>query len=281
MDTIDKKVYAVWSPKGGVGKTLITAHLAKLSTVKGLLTGVIDLNRQTASIPAALDIRLPSEKSLREALFTEHDSDVITNFHNNEKNNRLLFCVGLNINNKVDDLFEVTDTQILRLLEISKTKFNILFLDLPTSYFELTSYESLKFADKIIVIIDNDYNSVVALKAYLKFLEEINIPLQNILLVINKDMGLLSEKEILEMCNLSVCAIVPFNKHLVKDMNEGKTVFDNGGSYNDRKTINSIEKIFKVLIDDGKCKVYERKQGLFNLSTIYKKIKGQGETINE
>jgi|GEM_PF-4031629 len=250
MEAIDNKVFAVWSPKGGVGKTFIAAHLAKYSASKRLLTGVIDFNRQTPSITTSLEIKLPREKSLKEALFTERDTDVIVNFQNHHRDHNL-FCLALNMINKVDDLLEVTDLQVLRLLQIAKNKFNILFLDLPTSYFELTSYEGLKFADKIIVVIDNDYNSILALKQYLRLFTEINIAHSNIILVVNKNMNLISEEEILKLCSIPIRAIFPFNKHLIRDMNEGKTVFENGGGLKDRRLIKGIEDIFSLLITDN------------------------------
>lgn len=267
-NTLDKKVYAIWSPKGGVGKTFIAAHLAKMSAQRGYLTGVIDFNRQSPSTTAALDIALPREKSLREALFCENDNEVISNFHNNEKKEKFLFCTGLNINNRVDDLYEVTDLQIVRLLEIARNKFNILFLDLPSSYFELTSYESLKVADRIVIVIDNDYNSIVALQGYLRFLNEVNISKSNFYLVVNKNMGLISEEEIEKLCGISVSATIPFYRHLVKDMNEGKTVFENGGGFKDRLIANNILRIFELLItdddEDRKEKKYKRFISLFH-----------------
>lgn len=267
MNALDKKVYAVWSPKGGVGKTFIAAHLAKLSASKGFLTGVIDFNRQSPSTTAALDIKLPREKSLREALYCENDNEVISNFHNNEKKERFLFCTGLNINNKVDDLYEVTDLQIVRLIEIARNKFNILFLDLPSSYFELTSYESLKVADRIVIVIDNDYNSIVALQGYLNFLSEVNIPKNRFHLVLNKDMGIISEKEIEKLCGISVSATIPFNRHLVKDMNEGRTIFENGGGIKDRWATKSILKIFELLIDEDSYKENKKHRGI--ISFVY------------
>ncbi len=282
-DTIDKRVFAIWSPKAGVGKTLIAAHLARYAASKKLLTGIIDLNRQCPSAAAALDIRLPREKSLKEALYTERDSEVITNFHNNQKINENLFCLALNLNNKVDDLFEVTDAQISRLLQISKNKFNLLLLDLPTSYFELTSYEGLKFADKIIAIIDNDYNSLVALKGYLNFFTEINIPHKDIILVVNKDMGLLSEEEIYKVCNIPIAAVIPFNKHLVRDMNEGKGAFENGGGLKDRRLTKGIAEIFRLLTEEENVasKGLVRSPSGLRLWHYLKKFNRKGVSENE
>lgn len=281
MIDMDKRVFAIWSPKAGVGKTLIAAHLARYAASKKLLTGVIDLNRQSPSIPAALDIKLPREKSLKEALYTERDSEVITNFHNNPKSNENLFCLALNLNNKIDDLFEVTDLQISRLLQISKNKFNLLLLDLPTSYFELTSYEGLKFADKIIAVIDNDYNTLVALKGYLNFFTEINIPHKDIILVMNKDMGLLSGEEVYKVCNMPIAAVIPYSKHFVKDMNEGKSVFDNGGSIRDQRLIRSIADIFKQLTIEENHKDKGQDKSTFKMRFYLRKLMGRGVSLNE
>ena len=280
MEAIDNKVFAIWSPKGGVGKTFIAGHLAKYAASKKLLTGVIDFNRQTPSITTSLDIKLPREKSLKEALFTERDTDVIVNFQNHQRNNNL-FCLALNMTNKVDDLLEVTDQQVLRLLQIAKNKFNILFLDLPTSYFELTSYEGLKFADKIIIVIDNDYNSVLALKQYLKFFSEINIALNNLILVMNKNMNLISEEEILKLCGIPIRVTFPFNKQLIRDMNEGKTVYQNGGGLKDYKLIRGIEDIFALLIMDTQDTNKERPSILLRTVRLIHKSKKSEVSKNE
>ncbi|SCY18067.1 AAA family ATPase [Alkaliphilus peptidifermentans] len=277
MKNLDKKVYAIWSPKAGVGKSFLAAHLAKLSSQDGYLTGVIDFNRQSPSLPSILDIHPPNEKSLKEALLTDKDSDVIINFHNNDKKDKNIFCLALNYNNKVDELNELEDDKVLRLLELARPKFNILFLDLPTSYYELTSYESWKYADKIIVVIDNDYNSIVALKGYLKQFSEINIPLSKLVLIINKNLGILDFNEVKEISGLHVTAKIPFYKHVIKDLNEGKTVFENGGSYKDKKIIKGVNEVYNAITNE-KIKQEQSTNAKKGFSLFKKKDKVAEET---
>ncbi|KAB3534065.1 hypothetical protein F8154_09875 [Alkaliphilus pronyensis] len=271
MIGIDKKVYAIWSPKAGVGKSFLTAHLAKASSLKGNFTGVIDFNRQTSSLPAILDIDIPANKSLKEALLTERDTDVIINYHVNDKKDKNLFCLALNNTNKVDELNELEDIKIIRLLQLSRPKFNILFLDLPSSYYELTSYESWKYADKIIVVIDNDYNTLIALKGYLVQFSELNIPLNKLVLIVNKDIGLLHEDEVFQITGLQVKSKIPFSKQVVKDMNNGKTVYENGGGIKDTKIIRGVNKTYQIITSEENFKEKSSNKGFLLQWLVRKK----------
>lgn len=247
---IDKKVYALWSPKAGTGTSFLTANLGKYSSMQGYLTGVIDLNRQYSSLPHILSVNTHKDKSLRNAFFTDNDREVITNFEENEKQQKYLFSLGLNPNDNIDDLHELERGHIERLFKISKEKFNILFLDLPTSYIEYTSYIGWFFAEKIIIVIDNDINSVFALRKYLKQFDELNIKKKKLILVINKDTGILDKKDIEMITGLKAKSSIPFSKHIIKDCNEGKTIFDAGGNFKDRYIQKQIKIIFNQLIKE-------------------------------
>lgn len=247
---IDKKVYALWSPKPGTGTSFLTANLGKYSSMQGYLTGVIDLNRQYSSLPHILNLNTHKDKSLRNALFTDNDREVITNFEENERQQKYLFSLGLNPNDSIDDLHELEKGHIERLFKISKEKFNVLFLDLPTSYIEYTSYIGWFFAEKIIIVIDNDINSVFALRKYLKQFDELNIKKDKLILVINKDIGILEEKDIEMITGLKVKSSIPFSKHIIKDSNEGKTIFDAGGNFKDKYIQKQIKFIFEQLIKE-------------------------------
>ncbi|SKC78775.1 AAA family ATPase [Maledivibacter halophilus] len=283
---IDKRVFALWSPKPGTGTSFLTANLGKYSSMEGYLTGVIDLNRQYSSLPHILNIHPQKNKSLRNALFTDNDRDVIINFQENEKNQKYLFVLGLNPGDSVDDLHELERKDIERLYQIAKEKFNIVFLDLPTSYIEYTSYIGWFFAEKIIVVIDNDINSLFALRKYLKQFEELNIKKDKLILVVNKDIGIISKKDIKLITGLDVKSIIPFSKHIVMDSNEGKTIFDAGGNFKDRYIQNQIKYIFEELIEKevNRGRKYRKNRFLFRRRNeedrnrnIWKEVGGSNE----
>lgn len=248
---IDKRVFAVWSPKPGTGTSFLTANLAKYSAMQGNLTGAIDLNRQYSSLLHLLNIDLTKNKSLRNALFSDSEREIITNFHENEKEQKYLFALGLNPNDKVDGIHELERKHIERLLKISKEKFNILFLDLPTSYMEFTSYVGWFFAEKIIVVIDNDVNTLFALRKYLEQFDELNLRKDKFFIVVNKDIGVIEKRDVESITGLKQISIIPFSKHIIKDMNEGRTIFDAGGSFKDRFIQKQIKIIYEGLIMQG------------------------------
>lgn len=276
---IDKKVYALWSPKPGTGTSFLTANLAKYSAVKGNLTGSIDLNRQYSSLPQLLNIENKKEKSLTNAFFTDNDRDVITNFDENEKEQKYLFVLGLSPNDKVDSLHELEKGHIERLLKIAKEKFNILFLDLPTSYLEYTSYVSWFFAEKIVVVIDNDINSLFSLRKYMKQFEELNIKKDKFILVVNKDIGIMEKKDIEMITGVSPKSFIPFSKHVIKDCNEGKTIFDAGGSIKDKAIQKEIKKIYDELLEERNNEEIKRKKGIFDYLKRSRKNHKEGQVL--
>lgn len=268
---IDKRVFAVWSPKPGIGTSYLAANLAKYSAMQGNLTGAIDFNRQYSSLPNLVNIELTKDKSLRNAMFTDNDKDVIINFHENEKEQKYLFALGLNPNDKVDSLHELERINIERLLKISKEKFNIMFLDLPTSYIEYTSYIGWFFAEKIVVVIDNDINSLFALRKYLNQFDELNISKDKLILVVNKDFGVIESRDIESITGLKPKSIIPFNKHIIKDSNEGKTIFDAGGSIKDKTIKKQIISIFNELVKQEISEEVKNKKGVFSFFSKNKK----------
>lgn len=247
---IDKRIFAVWSPKPGTGKSFLTASLGKYSAMQGYLTGTVDFNRQYSSLPHLLNIKLEKEKSLKNALLADSERDVIINFHENEKDQKYLFTLGFNPNDKIDSLHELERNHIERLLKIAREKFNILLLDLPTSYIEYTSYIGWFYAEKIIIIIDNDMNSLFALRKYLKQFHELNIRKSKLLLVVNKDIGVIETKDIEAITSMKPMGFIPFSKHIIKDMNEGKTIFDTGGSLKDRAIQKQIRNLFEAILKE-------------------------------
>lgn len=270
---IDKRVFAVWSPKPGSGTSFLTANLARYSAMQGYLTGAIDFNRQYSSLPHLLNIKLEKDKSLKNALFADSDRDVIINFHENDKEQKYLFALGLNPSDKVDSLHELQQKHIERLLEISREKFNILFLDLPTSYIEYTSYIGWFYAEKIIIVIDNDMNSLFALKKYLRQFDELNIRKDKLILIVNKDIGVMGMKDIETITNIKPVGFIPFSRHIIKDMNEGKTIFDAGGSLKDRVIQKQITNLYQILLkEDSNEEGVNIKKSIFSfLKTSHKK----------
>ncbi|MCT4563778.1 MAG: hypothetical protein N4A68_05595 [Maledivibacter sp.] len=276
---IDKKVFAVWSPKSGTGTSFLTAALAKYSAMQGYLTGAIDFNRQYSSLPHLLNIKLDKDKSLKNALFTDNDRDVIVNFHENNREQKYLFVLGLNPSDKVDSLHELQQNHIERLLKISREKFNLLFIDLPTSYIEFTSYIGWFYAEKIVIVIDNDINSLFALKKYLRQFDELNIKKDKLVLIVNKDIGIMDLKDIESITNIKPVGFIPFSRNVIKDMNEGKTIFDAGGNIKDRVVQRQIKNLHEVLLreDTDEEVVNINRKFLSFLRTRNKKKQGNTE----
>lgn len=243
---IDKKVIGVWSPKGGCGKSFIATNIGAYCASKGCLTGIIEVDRQHSSDTSILNIDMPKGKSLRNSIYSEEEMKMVKNFHENPRKHRDLFLLALNLDDKVDDLHSISKESINRLYNYCRERFNLLIIDMPSSYLEYTSYLGWYFVDELFVVIDNDINSVYALRKYLKQFQELNIDIGKISLIVNKNIGVIDKKAIELMTNLKVYATIPFSKKIISDMNNSKTIFQSYGTLIDWR----IKKVLKGVGED-------------------------------
>lgn len=225
MKRNDKKVIAFWSPVSHTGKSFIASNIATKLSDEDFFVGVIDLNKQFSSLPVLLDLEIPKEKSLLNAFNANNEAEMLKNFVKHP--DRDLYLLALNIDNKIDELHKLVPSKINNLISICREKFDVLLVDLPSSYIELTSYEVLKnHSENTVVVFDNDINTVTAYKKYVEFFKEVNISTNDFSYVMNKDDGLIDIKEIEEQLGIEIEFIIPNKKFITKSTNEGKPIME-------------------------------------------------------
>lgn len=245
----------IWSPKGGCGKSFIAASLGVCLDKKGVVTGLLEAHRQHSSLPNVLNVDIPINKGLKEMIY-EDSTNIKDFFSNDVKRYKNLSIMGLSKENKIDDLHRLSEKQIEDLYIKCKEAFQVLIIELPSSYVEFTSYIGWFFVKRLLVVVDNDINSIMALRKYVFLFKELGIDINNIYLIVNKDMGAIELKAIELLTGLKIGTVVPFSKRVISDMNNGQTIFKTKGTFGDFRIKKAIENLARVvMLEDMKDEI--------------------------
>ncbi|MEA4816346.1 MAG: Mrp/NBP35 family ATP-binding protein [Lachnospiraceae bacterium] len=164
-----KKVIGVVSGKGGVGKSLVTAMLAVLTSRKGYQTGILDADITGPSIPKMFGINKKA-KITDEGIYPERT-----------KNNISIMSINL--------LLDQADSPVIwrgPLVAGAVKQFwtdviwgdlDFLFIDMPpgTGDIPLTVFQSIPLDGIVIVTSPQELVSMIVKKAY-KMAKQMNIP---------------------------------------------------------------------------------------------------------
>lgn len=271
IKNINHKINMIWSPKGNEGKTSIGSFLAVKFAKEGFLTGLIELDRYTASTPYALGITDLKERSLTNAIATMDEKEIIQNFIPHPKYNDLFtMSLNLNLDKKITSLMSFPEDRIEKIIKTAKSKFDVIFLDCPSSYIEQGFVAPLKLGvDRIICILDNDISKYETFKKCDMFFHELAISFDDVVTVINKDHELVTDEMIkaldkdLRVLNLKNLYKIPYYDRILSAKNDGNLISDVIPS-------NKKELALKKAID-----------GIYEHIISFEKNKIQGEDILE
>lgn len=237
-----KKVIAVISGKGGVGKSIVTSMLAVSSQKKGLKTGILDADLTGPSIPKIFGIKEKVFKS---------DFGIFP-----VKSSKDIDIVSLNL-----FLDNPTDPVIWRGPLISNTvkqfwsdfvweNIDIMFIDMPpgTGDVPLTVFQSLPIDGIILVTSPQELVSMIVAKS-MKMAQMMNIPILGIIENMSffkcpecgKEYKIFGESHIDEIAsenNIEVFAKIPIKPELADLCDKGQIESFDGNWFD-----NVIEKI--------------------------------------
>ena len=221
-----KKIYAVVSGKGGVGKSMVTSSLASELAKKGLKVGILDADITGPSIPKMFGLHEKCS-ALNEKLILP----VLTN----------LEIKVISINNLVDDeetpiiwRGPVIAGAVKQFYEdVVWDELDVLLIDLPpgTGDVPLTIYQSIPLDGIIVVTTPQDLVSMIVMKA-VNMAKEMSIPL--LAIVENMSYAICphchekieifpsSLKQIKDEVNAKISVKLPIDSHIAKACDEGK-----------------------------------------------------------
>lgn len=209
-----KKVIAVMSSKGGVGKTATSANLAlALSTIYKKKILVVDTNLTTASLGLHFNILYP-EVTLYDVLRQRGELDKAIH-----KINENLDLIPSAIRFQRKDIsLDVIKEQV----EGLSNEYNIIFSHLANKYdlvildtapgFNAESVSIMEVTDGILVVSNPDYPTLVATSNLIKYAKILDVPTGGLVLnkVMKKDFEI-SNAEIEDALKIKILQTVPFD----------------------------------------------------------------------
>lgn len=154
-----KKVVAVLSGKGGVGKSFITSYLAVSLKRKGYKVGVLDADVTGPSIPKAFGVveKAYGEDGLIYPLLTRSGIKIISANNLLEDDSEPIIWRGVLLGNLVKQFYE----------DVLWEELDYLLIDMPpgTGDIALTTFQMIPIDDLIIVTSPQDLVSLVVTKA--------------------------------------------------------------------------------------------------------------------
>lgn len=142
------KVFALYSIKGGVGKTATCVNLASLASKKNK-TLLIDLDPQAS---ASFYFRIRAEKKFSEKKFLKGGKAIQKNIKATDYENLDLLPADMSYRNldlQLDDL-KKSDKRLKTLLQDFKDEYNYVFLDCPPNL-TLLSENIFNASDKVLI----------------------------------------------------------------------------------------------------------------------------------
>lgn len=170
-----KKVIAVVSGKGGVGKSLVSGLLANTAVNHGYFTGLLDADVTGPSIGRMFGIKqgaYSNEEGLIYPAVTPKQLKIMTSNMLLEDEEKAVMWRGIMINNAIKDFYS----------KVLWSDLDLLFVDMPpgTGDVPLTVYQSLPVAGIVLVTTPQDLVSMIVAKA-IDMATKMNVPILGII----------------------------------------------------------------------------------------------------
>jgi pilus assembly protein CpaE len=199
------RVIAVSSPKGGVGRTVITINLAVSFAKMGKKVAIIDGNLQFGEV--AIYCNLKPKRTVYEWVkegYGREDFPITQYLTSGE------FDVSILAAPLRPEFFEgISEQHMKAAIEETKKRFDIVLIDMPTNLSEI-HLRCLDLADEILLLTTNELSVLRLSQLYLETLETINLK-NKVKLILNryqKGQGL-EVKKIEEIFGVNVYHILP------------------------------------------------------------------------
>lgn len=174
-DSSIKKIIAVVSGKGGVGKSMVTGLLASTSIRHGFITGLLDADVTGPSIGRMFGINqqaMGTEDGLIYPAITESQLRVISANMLLENEEKAVMWRGIMINNAIKDFYA----------KVLWSSLDVLYIDMPpgTGDVPLTVYQSIPIHGIVVVTTPQDLVSMIVSKA-IDMAHQMNIPILGVI----------------------------------------------------------------------------------------------------
>jgi pilus assembly protein CpaE len=199
------RVIAISSPKGGVGRTVLTINLAVSFAKMGKKVAIIDGNLQFGEV--AMYCNMKPKKTIYEWVKEGYGRD---HYPISQYMTSCEFDVSILAAPLRPEFFEgISEQHIQAAIEETKKRFDIVLIDMPT-YLSEIHLRCLDLADEILLLTTNELSVLRLCQLYLETLETINLK-NKVKLILNRYQKgqSLEVKKIEEIFGLNVYHILP------------------------------------------------------------------------
>ena len=220
--TSEGKVLTVFSPKGGVGKSVIATSLAtQIARRCGRRVLLVDLDLQFGDV--AIMMGVEPERTIYDLVMTtgELDPEKLAGYV-------IPHASGVDVVPapvRPEDAELVAEDRVGRLLDVAKETYDAIVVDTP-AHFQATTLATLDRTDRLLLIAALDIPTVKNVKLTLQTLNLLHYPKDRINLIVNRGMSRsdLDRKDVEKALELKVAFDIPGDREVGIALNRGVPV---------------------------------------------------------
>lgn len=251
------RVITVFSPKGGVGKTVVSTNLAAtFCKSMGKSTLLLDLDLQFGD--AAIMLGLQPEKTIYDLVVApgELDSEKLAGYTITHSSGIDVLAAPL----QPEDAELVTEGKLARLLEVARGSYDAIIVD-TSPFFHGPMLATLDRTDDLLLLCGLDVPTIKNVRLSLQTLELLSFPSDRIAVVLNRantNVGI-QRAEVERALETKIRADLPSDRAVPLGVNRGKPVVLNDPGSDFAKAIAELAKGLVVAAGKTKKKAPGRK----------------------
>jgi pilus assembly protein CpaE len=216
------RVITVFSPKGGVGKTVVSTNLAgTFAKQMGLNTLLLDLDLQFGD--AAIMLGISPEKTIYDLVVApgELDSEKLAGYIATHPSGIDVLPAPM----QPEDAELVTEGKLARLLEVARSSYDVIIVD-TSPFFHGPMLATLDRTDDLLLLCGLDVPTIKNVRLSLQTLELLSFPSERVSVLLNRsnsNVGI-QRAEVERALETKIRADLPSDRAVPLGVNRGKPV---------------------------------------------------------